>query len=164
MTTKEAIVFEMRTTRFLAEAFTQDLSRDELHHRVVPGANAAAWIMGHLVMAERRSLLMLGVPEAELPKLPAGFEQAFARDESAPKASDFGDAAAETPGLFLAHRDALIAAVEKADDAKFEEELAQPIRDARTVGQVLLFFQIHVATHLGQISTIRRSVGKPPVF
>jgi hypothetical protein len=34
---------------------------------------------------------------------------------------------------------------------------------ATTQGEAILFGAIHVAMHSGQLSTIRRSLGKPPV-
>lgn len=163
MTTKEAILFGLRRSGAMVQFFTADLSREELHRRIVPEANCAAWILGHLTLSDRGSLKALGVAPEKLPGLPyEDFESRFARDETAPRAENYGDA--ETlPAVFKAHRDALVAAVESADDSVFDKALAPPTRIANTVGELLLFWPIHVAMHIGQISAIRRALGRPPL-
>jgi hypothetical protein len=35
---------------------------------------------------------------------------------------------------------------------------------AGTFGELLLFGSLHLSMHVGQLSTIRRSLGKPPVM
>ncbi len=163
MTSKDAILYSLRFSGNLTGMMVGDLSRQELHHRIVPTANAAAWILGHLILSERGAMKILGVPAESLPALPDdGFEQRFARDETAPKSEHYGDAEV-LPAVFKEHRDALIRAVEAADDSVFGQPLPQPMRIARTVGEFLLFVPIHVSTHIGQISAIRRSLGRPPV-
>jgi hypothetical protein len=142
---------------------TGDLTRQELHHRVVPQANCAAWILGHLILSERYLMRLLGVPAETMPALPDDtFEKRYAQDEAATRAEHFGDAEV-LPAVFAEHRDAVIRAVEAADDAVFDKPLGKPMRIARTVGEFLLFTPIHGASHMGQISAIRRSLGKPPV-
>ena len=90
------------------------------------------------------------------------FEKRFGREEDAPRARSFGDAQM-LPAVFKSHRDALFNAVEAADAAEFDKALPQPSRIASTLGELLLFDAIHVAMHIGQISAIRRSLGRPPL-
>jgi uncharacterized damage-inducible protein DinB len=164
MTGRDAILFNLRSSGNLLQMFTADLSREELHHRVVPDANCAAWLLGHMVLSERRGLALLGVDEGKMPPLPSiEFAETFARDETGPHRDDYGEAT-ELPALFDAHRKEVIAAVEAADDDAFTKPLPQKSPVAETTGELLLFFAVHVATHLGQISTIRRSLGKPPLI
>ncbi len=161
MTTREAILYGLRRTGALMTMFTRDLSRQDLHHRVVPQANCAAWILGHLALGDRNMLTSLGVET--LPALPyEDFDKRFARDEVAPRAEHFGDAEL-LPQVFKEHRDALVAAVEALEESRFNEPLPKPLPIAATVGELLLFMPIHAATHIGQISTIRRSLGRPPL-
>lgn len=164
MTGKEAILHNLRGGGPLVSMFTSDLTNEHLHHRVVPDANCAAWLLGHLILSERRAMMFLGTDEASLPALPSeDFAKKFGRSDDAPACDDFGDATL-LPDLFQEHRTALVQAVEAADDAKLDEALPEPMRIANTIGELLLFFPVHVATHLGQISTIRRTLGMPPVI
>ena len=163
MTTKDAILFNLRRSGAMIGTFTSDLSPADLHHRAVPAANAAAWILGHLVLTDRHLLTLLGVGEENMPRLPsAEFAQAYARDEHAPRRERYPDADT-LPGLFHQHRDALISAVEASDEAAFDKPLERPRPMANTVGELLLFMGLHVAMHVGQISTIRRTLGRPPL-
>ena len=163
MTDKDAILFNLRRSGAMIGTFTSDLSEADLHHRVVPAANPASWILGHLVLIDRNLLKLLGVGEENMPRLPsAEFGKAYARDEHAPKLAGYPDAAA-LPALFQQHRDALIGAVEATDESRFAEPLEKPTRIANTLGEMLLFMGLHVAMHVGQISTIRRTLGRPPL-
>ena len=163
MTPKGAIVYGLKFSGNMLGTFTGDLSRQDLHHRIVPAANPAAWIIGHLILAERSALKLLGVAPETLPALPYdGFEKRFAQDASAARAEHYGDAEV-LPAVFKEHREALIRAVESADDSVFDRPLEKPMRIASTVGELLLFFPIHVASHMGQVSSIRRSLGRPPL-
>ena len=160
MTAKDTILYTLRFSGGLVGMMTKDLTPEELHHRVAPEANPAAWLLGHLVLTERRALSVL---DADLPPIPDGFEDRFGQKNDAPRATDFGDVSGLTD-LFARHRDALVAAVEATDDARLDEPLANPNPRFGTIGELLAFFPIHVSTHMGQISTIRRTLGKPPLF
>lgn len=163
MTTKDAIIFGLRRSGNMLGMFTGDLSRQDLHHRIVPAANPAAWIVGHLILSERHALQMLGITPESMPKLPFDdFEKRFAREEAATTSQDFGEPEI-LPRIFQDHRNALISAVEATDEADFDKPLPQPMRIAGTVGELLLFWPMHVAMHLGQISALRRSLGRPPL-
>lgn len=162
-TSRPAILRGLIQSGRMLEMFTDGLTREQLHHRATARANCAAWILGHLVLYERRALSLLGTAPADLPALPFGdFETRFASDDTAAAQSDYGHAEV-LPGVFAVHRRALIAAVEQINPAKLDEPLPQETRIASTVGELLLFFPMHVAMHVGQISTIRRSLGMPPL-
>ncbi|MEM7809676.1 MAG: DinB family protein [Planctomycetota bacterium] len=161
MTTKEAILAGLRSSGRLVAMFTGDLTSEQLHHRPVPDANAGAWIIGHLVLSERSALRLLGA--TDLPELEDGFEQMFARNETAPAAQDFGDAT-RLPAMFDTHRQLLLETIEKADESVFDQPLPDSSPIADTIGELLVFFVVHVSTHVGHFSTIRRSLGMPPLI
>jgi uncharacterized damage-inducible protein DinB len=163
MTGKEAILHNLRTNAGLVARFTDDLDHGQLHHRVVPAANCAGWILGHLVLSERRMMTLLGLPDEDLPGPPFDdLAERFSRDQAATTRTDYGDVG-RLPASFQAHRSALIDRLESADEAVLDRPLPEPMPIASTVGELLLFMPVHVATHLGQISTIRRSLGLPPI-
>ena len=165
MTSKDAVLFGLRAGEQLVPMFAGDLDRDQLHHRVVPAANCAAWILGHLILTERRVLPLVGVADGDLPPLPtADFADRFGQGNDAPQREDYGGEVTGLVDSFVVHRRALVAAVADGPESAFDRPMPKPHPLAGTVGEILLFFPTHVATHLGQISTIRRSLGMPPVI
>jgi hypothetical protein len=160
-TVNDAIVFNLEAAKNMLDALTADLKGSDWTHRIAPNANCAAWLVGHLILTERRALTSIG--HNDLPPLPDGFEARFSRENNAPMASDFGDASILTP-LFDKHRGLLIEAVKYLPADKLEAALAKPSPRFKTIGEQLVFMGVHVIVHAGQISMIRRHLGRPPLF
>jgi len=161
-TPNEAIAHNLTNSKMMVHRFTDDLKADEFLHRPTPKANCAAWLVGHLALADRRMLVLLG-QESKLPKLPDGFEKRFSRDEGCPQASEFGDASALLP-IFDQHRDQLIETVKNAKPEQLNKALEKTMPMFKTVGEAVNFMSLHSAMHAGQITIIRRSMGKPPLI
>ncbi len=158
---KEAIAYGLRVSKFLFHRYLDDLKPDQFEHQPVEGANSIAWIVGHLTLTDRRTLIGLGA--TDLPALPAGFEERFSATRTKAGAQrGYGDPR-ELVALFDAHRDRLIATVLAADDAKLREPpgFQNPVFADR--GEGALFMGLHTSMHLGQITIIRRSLGYPPI-
>ena len=160
-TVNDSIIYGLKSAKGMLDALTADLKGSEWDHRAVSGSNCAAWLVGHLILAERRALGMAGV--TTLPELPAGFETTFSREAEAPQAKSFGDSSGLMP-MFDKHREMLMAAVSTLPASKFEEPLPKPNARFSTYGEFFVFMGFHVMMHAGQISTIRRSLGRPPLF
>ena len=161
MTVNEAIVQNLTAAGALLERMTADLAPHDYLHRPCPEANCAAWIVGHLILTERGALKRLGV--TDLPPLPEGFETRFARDTTAPRAADFGDVTQLVP-LFKQHRAMLVEAVKRATLEQLSKPLDKPHPLFTTVGGSVNFMGVHVSMHSGQISMIRRTLGRPPLI
>jgi hypothetical protein len=159
-TPNDLIAHTLKTSGGLLSRFCEDLKPEEYLHRPCGDANCAAWIVGHLVMSERSVLGRVGV--TDLPPLPEGFEKRFARDETAPKAADYGDVTVLLP-LFNRHRELLIETIKRAPAALLDKPLEKPHPLFATVGEMVNFMGGHVAMHAGQITYIRRSLGRPPI-
>lgn len=155
------LVYTLATSQQMLNGFLADLPPADYLHRPVPKANCAAWIVGHLTLADRRILGRLDVKD--LPELPADFEARFARDECAASAESFGDVTILKP-LFNAHRDRLIAAARHVTVEQLATALSVPTPRFKTIGEMLNFMPLHVSMHCGQLSTIRRSLGRPPLI
>ena len=157
----DAIVNSLSTSQKLLNRYCADLTPQEYLHRACATGNNAAWILGHLILSERGALGRFGV--TELPRLPDGFEKRFGRDEAAARAADFGDVSILLP-LFNRHREMLIEAVKKAGPEVLERPIDKPNPVYGShVWEVANFMGGHVAMHAGQITMIRRSMGKPPI-
>ena len=158
----DAVANALLVSQRLLNRYCQDLQPAEWLHRPCAGGNTAAWIVGHLVLTERLALGRVGV--TDLPPLPDGFEQRFARDEVAPKSSEYGDVTLLIP-LFNRHRDLLIETVKAAGPEVLEKLLDKPHPlYGSHVWESVAFMGSHVSMHAGQITIIRRSLGKPPVI
>ena len=163
-TANDILVASLASSQKLLNRYTADFGQKEWLHRPCAGGNAAAWIVGHLVVIERRVLGKLGLGPEQLPAIPDGFEKRFARDEEAPKASEYGDVSILIP-LFNAHRQLLIDTAKNLPPAAFDQpaEKPNPVMGSTLGEQVNFLGGVHVAMHAGQITIIRRSMGKPPL-
>jgi len=159
-TAADAIAHSLTNSKLMLHRFTDDLKADEYLHRPTPKANCVAWLIGHMALADRRMLVLLGV---EPPKLPEGFDKQFSRDEGCPQAGEFGDVSRLLP-IFDQHRDLLIESVKKATTEQLDKPTERIMPMFKNVGELINFMALHTTMHAGQITIIRRSLGKPPII
>jgi hypothetical protein len=146
----------------LFHRMVDDLTPDEFLRQPVPGANSAAWVVGHLTNTLRNSLRRLG--GTDLPELPTGLAGKFvATKQAAGEQTDLGDPK-ELLRLFDGYVDRLIALLRTlpVDRLATVPEVRPPL--ATNLGEAIQFGALHIAMHTGQLSTIRRSLGKPPIL
>lgn len=159
---QEAIAYSLRSSKLMFHRYLDDLKPEEFQHRPCLGANNASWIVGHLTCIDRAQLEKLGV--SNLPELPAGFTDRFATTKAAATGTnaDFGNPS-DLIRHFDEHRDLLIKTVEHLPTNVLTSPPPQnsPLFSDR--GESLLFVGQHTALHLGQLSIIRRSLGRPPL-
>jgi hypothetical protein len=159
-TPQEAIAFSLRSSKAMLHRFLDDFKPEEFQHRPCLGANNAAWIVGHLTSIDRTQLERIGVDP--LPALPEGFKERFVTTRAAATGTpaDFGPPV-ELVRLFDAHRDLLIDNVHRIPVSDLQVPATAPLFNDR--GESLLFLGLHTAMHMGQLSVIRRSLGRPPL-
>lgn len=160
MTPHDVIAGGYRMAGLLVRRMTDDLTADEFRHQPVPGANSAAWVVGHLALTLRRTAERLGA--TDLPAVAPDLAAKFAvTKKPADVQSDLGD-----PAVLVKLFDDCLAKVIAAVPAVPAEALAGPPTVpgpfATNHAEGLLFGSLHIAMHTGQLSTIRRSLGKPP--
>ena len=159
MTPNDLIAGGHRMARQLLHRMVDDLSPAEFRHQPVPGANSAAWVVGHLALTARRTAERLGA--TDLPAVPPGLaDRLTVTKQPAGDQADLGDPAGLLR-LFDACTDKLIEAARAVSADGLGGPTTAPF--ATNLGEGLLFLSLHVAMHSGQLSTIRRSLGKPPV-
>jgi len=162
-TANQILVHSLIVAKGMLARFTADLMPAEYLHRSCDGANCTAWIIGHLILSERGALKRLGFTPEQMPALPEGFETRYARDETAPKSASYGDVSGLME-LFNAHRDLFISAVRALPPEKLDGTLEKPHPMFATIWEYITFMgAIHLTMHAGQITMIRRSMGKPPI-
>ena len=159
-TANDNLVYSLSSSQRLLHRYIDDLSPQEFLHRPAPKANCTAWLIGHLTLSDRRALMFAG--EKDLPPLPDGYEKRFSRDEGSPQAGEFGDISILMP-LFDRHHNQLIEAMKRAPAELLDRPLEKSLPFAKTVAEFVSFMSLHGAMHAGQITIIRRSLGRPPV-
>lgn len=160
MTTPDALAAAYRMSGQLIHRMADDLTPADFRHQPSPGANTAAWVVGHLAVTLWRTADRLGAPG--LAPLPPGLLDTFTQTgKPAGDQSALGDPG-ELLALFDANLAKVIEAVPGIPAAKLAEPPARP-GFAATFGEGVLFGALHIAMHSGQLSLIRRSLGKPPV-
>lgn len=161
MTPNDVVASGYRMAKLLIHRMVDDLAPADFRHQLAAGANSAGWIVGHLAITLRRTAERLGA--TDLPAIPAEIIGQFTQTgKPAGEQSDFGDPA-ELLRLFDTCADKVIEAVKLLPAETFDNPPLQPGPLAKTYGDSLLFGTLHVTMHSGQLSSIRRSLGKPPV-
>lgn len=166
MTPNEVIAGSFRVGRNVLHRFVDDLSPEEFRHQPVAGVNSAGWIVGHLALVARRTAGRLGV--TDLPAIDEEAAKAFATTkQAAGDHSAIGDPAAWLR-VFDECVDKAAAAVLKVPAAELAGPAPQPAPALLPAGATLADFLAllggyHVCLHGGHLSTIRRSLGKPPL-
>jgi hypothetical protein len=139
-----------------------DLSDADLLVRPAPGANHAAWQLGHLATAEAR---MVAAAKGVSPELPAGFPERFKKETAQ---SD--DAAAfpkkqELIDTFAKVRATSIEWAKTLTPEQMSKDSPESIRAfCPKVGHIPGILTEHAAMHLGQFQVLRRKLGKPVLF
>ena len=147
----------------ILKMIVSDFSDQDMLVRPVPGANHAAWQLGHLAVSEA-GMINSAVPGA-VPAPPAEFSDRFNKQS----------AGSDDPAAFPKKAE-LIAALEKVrqgtvrwakslspqDMQKRTSERMQGF--AATVGLLAGMISPHTQMHVGQLQVIRRKLGKPVLF
>jgi DinB superfamily len=140
-----------------------DFSDADMITRPCPGANHAAWQLGHLISAETRMINTMKAGAAA--ELPAGFDSKFTKetcsnDDAAffPKKAALLEQLAKTRAASVAWAKSLT----QADlDKPGPERMASM---APTIGHMVAMVGLHTMMHIGQFQVIRRKLGKPILF
>jgi hypothetical protein len=164
MTGKEAIKAALHSTRGMFGWYLSDLNDAEILMRPVPTANHPAWQLGHLISAEIE-LLKPYLPAAAFPTLPAGFKEQHDKSKAAMEPPKGFATKEQYMGLFNQVREAVITAVDKLSDADLSKPTTGSMaKFAPTVGELCILCSNHVLMHLGQVTVLRRKLGKPVLF
>jgi len=164
MTGKDAIKKALTSTQDLLNQYVSDLSDADLLVRPVPGANHAAWQLGHLVEAETY-ILGSSLPPGTYPNLPPALQGKHGKATASTDAPGSFLKKAEYVAAFNKVRQATLAAVERMSDADLDRaSTGDMAKWAPTVGDLLVLTANHTLMHGGQFTVLRRKLGKPVLF
>jgi len=144
-------------------AYISDFTDADLLVRPLPGANHAAWQLGHLILAER--FIAGEIPGVAYPDLPQGFAEAHGKDRAQVADTTGWCTRAEYESLFHTTREATLAAIANLTDAALDQATQSRLKEkAPTLGALLALLSQHDAMHGGQFTAIRRALSKPVLF
>src|SRR5579862_5364877 len=142
MTHIECITATLRRDLDMVKMALGDFSEAEMLVRPAPGANHAAWQIGHLVVAEPR-LLNAAVPGA-VPPPPAGYTDIFTKETAKNDDPTFFPKKAELLDALTKGREATIAWAQSLKPADLDKTIPPPTdRFAPTVGLLLHMLPLH---------------------
>ena len=162
MNTNQTYTESLSTNLELLKMTLADLSDADMLVRPAPGANHAAWQLGHLATAEAK--MVAGV-KGVAPELPAGFAERFKKD-----AAKSDDAAAfpkkqELLDTLAKVRATSIEWVKTLTPEQMDQASPESIRPfCPKVGHLPGLLGEHTAMHVGQFQVLRRKLGKPVLF
>jgi hypothetical protein len=160
VTTNELLAAGYRMGHQVVHLMCDDLTEEEFRHQPIPGANSAAWIVGHLAVTARRTAERVGA--TGLPALTEEYVGLFsATKKPAGMQTDLGTKA-ELFALLDVSVGKLVDAVRQLPPESLHAPAPNRLPLATNYGEALLFGALHFTLHCGHLSTIRRSLGKPP--
>ena len=159
MTIADSLLFSYDRSHKFLHLMTGDLTPAEWLKRPVEGANHAAWIVGHLIVVERTALKFLNLPQPALPS--DDFAARHGKGSMPSDVGEVGDVSKLVP-LWDEQRQAITEAIKTLPADGFDHPTEHPM--FKTVGQFLTLVPGHAMLHIGHLSTIRRSLGKPPAL
>jgi hypothetical protein len=151
-----------RNLRFVTDTLA-DFSDADLLARPCPGANHAAWQLGHLISSETR--MVNSITPGAAAELPAGFDTKFTKETAGKDDAAFFPKKAALLDQFTKTRAATVAWAKSLTPADLEKPGPERmISRVPTVGHLLAMIGIHTTMHVGQFQVIRRKLGKPVLF
>jgi len=163
VTTFDLIASGYRMARQMAHNMCADLTSEEFQHQPVPGANSAAWIVGHLALTAKRTAERLGA--TGMPEVSEEFIARFkATRQTAGAQANLGSKS-ELFALLDVAMEKLMEAIRRLPPEALVGPAPTPAPAVVTnSGEMVLFGVMHIMMHCGQLSTVRRSLGKPPLL
>jgi DinB family protein len=165
--------YDMNPAELLADVLTRsfkmmsdtlaDFSDADMLVRPCPGANHAAWQVGHLAVAEAGLVGM--VKEGLISAPPAEFAGKFTKETCGNDDAAFFPRKAALLEQFGKINDAVIAWARTLKPADLEQATqGRMAAFVPTTGHVLAILSNHIMMHMGQFQVTRRKLGKPILF
>jgi uncharacterized damage-inducible protein DinB len=149
--------------KMITDMLLGDLSDADLLARPVPSANHVAWQLGHIIV----SLNYFGetIKPGSMPVLPAQFAEQHSKETAASdKPADFLTKQ-QYVTLLDDQRQAFVDLLATVPVSRFDEASPEEMQGyAARISDLVTLVAEHEMMHSGQISVVRRKLGKPVVF
>lgn len=163
MDAKQVLRADFDRARMVTNMLLADLSDDDLLVRCVEGANHFAWQLGHLIASEHSMGEM--VRPGSMPALPEGFAQQHSKETAASEDTSGFLTKDQYLKLLDQQRQGILAVLDSVTDEDLRREAPEAWRSLTpTMADVLGLAASHEVMHGGQLTPLRRKLGKPVVF
>jgi hypothetical protein len=163
MSPTQLIASRLTATGDLLKTTLADFTDAEMLARPAPGANHAAWQLGHLAASEAKMVAeSSGMPPTALPP---GFAEKFSKDAAGSDDASRFPRKSELLDVFTKVRQRSIEWVNALKPEQLSDPSPERLRNfVPTLGQLAIMNCEHAAMHVGQFQVIRRKLGKPVLF
>ncbi len=163
MDAKDVLRADFDRARMVTRMLLEDMEDADLLVRPTENSNHIAWQLGHLIGSEHR--MGESIQAGSMPALPEGFAERYTRETaSSDNAGDFLGKA-DYVRLMDEQRQGILQLLDELTDEDLEREGPESMRRiAPTVADLLGLAASHEMMHTGQISSVRRKLGKPNVM
>jgi len=166
MEMKSFLIASLKSNLGMVTHTLGDLTDAEMFIRPCPGANHAAWQLGHLCLSESSIQPILAAAHAV--GVPDGFKDVYNMkanvNDGAEKFAPF-NTKAQLIELFGKVRAGTIACVESMSPEQLDAPTPEKYQAwAPTLGMLVAGQMTHTMMHAGQFQVIRRKLGKPVLF
>jgi hypothetical protein len=163
MNTIETLTFSLEFSKGLLLGALKDISESDLNTRAVAESNRLNWQLGHLITSERG---ILGGAGCIFPELPPGFSEDHAnKPEVTGSDAPLKWTLSDYMKLIEETRAASIAGLAKLTEAELDKPTTGRMSSmVPKIGNLFELAAQHFVMHSGQLSVIRRKLGKPVLF
>ena len=160
MTEIEFAVALIQRSGEMMKGTLNDFSDADMLQRPCPGANHAAWQLGHLTNSEANTIRAVN-PSAAV-ALPEGWAEKFKKSTASIDDPKAFPSKVELLATFSKVRAGTIAWAKSLKPADFDQPAPERMRAfAPTIGALVGIIPMHLMMHMGQFQVIRRKLGKP---
>ena len=162
MSPKDVIKSQIGTSEFLVEKFLSDLSDEDFLHQLPEGGQTVTWVLGHRACTEDWTLHHL---TGEPYQIPGDLHEKFKGGSTVETDPTANPSRAEIEGTYRAQRERTMAALEQSDESTWDDPAPEGMPEVfPTIGSLWGMTGTHIFWHVGQITIIRRLLGKPPIL
>lgn len=159
----ESLTYSLEFSKGILLGALADFTEADLNTRPSPHSNRICWQLGHLISSERG---ILGEAGCSYPELPPGFVE-----DHANKPEIIGSDApnkwtvADYKRLIEETRSSSVAGLAKLTEADLDKPTSGPMSPMfPKLGNMFELAAQHFVMHSGQVSVVRRILGKPVLF
>ena len=162
MSTRDHIKASISHMADVLDAYTADLSDQDLLVRPTPKANHIAWQLGHLLSTQ--SFVIGVVFPGRLPVLPDGFADCYTKEASEHDKPSAFHTRNEFAEIAKSQRAAILNLLDEVSEDELMVASPEPFAQTGTIGVALGFVaSTHWLWHAGQFTVIRASLSKPRI-
>lgn len=162
MTPRQYAESILRFTRSISDGFLKGWPEDKLAFQNCAADNHPIWVVGHIACTDAWIASAVGISGITAPE---SYAKLFGQgSKPSSNAADYPPYA-ELLALYTQNREKLLAWLDSASDDQLTRSLKESTSGfANDVIDALLKSAWHEGWHFGQVATLRKSLGLPPVM